>query len=334
MKIDNLQKLFVDELKDVYDAEHQILDALPKMTEAATSPELKRAFAQHRGETQGQVRRLEQVFRGLGKEPERKACEGMKGLLEEGKEFIDADGDKDAIDAALISAAQKVEHYEIATYGTLRMFALTLGRRDEAQLLQETLDEEAAADEKLTDIAVSGVNPDATEGNGNGRSRGGLAGLLSSFGIRSRSTASSGGGGKSSGSRSGGAKKSAAKRGAAKKGGAKKGGAKKGGATKSRSAAGKGGSKSRGAAKKAGSSRSASSRGSKASSSRSRSSKGGGRRDRRQQERVAFRESLTPEAADSGSAVRRFAVPRPRQAHSGCRGRSPSKRGKGRPRRG
>ena len=247
MKIDNLQKLFVDELKDVYDAEHQILDALPKMTEAASSQELKRAFAQHRAETQGQVRRLEQVFRGLGKEPERKACEGMKGLLEEGKEFIEADGDKDAIDAALISAAQKVEHYEIATYGTLRTFALTLGRRDEAQLLQETLDEEAAADEKLTDIAVSGVNPEATEGNGNGRSRGGLAGLLSSFGIRSRSAASSGGGTKRSGSRSGGAKKSS--RGGAKKSGTKSGGS-KGASKSSRSSASKAGGK-KGGAKKA-----------------------------------------------------------------------------------
>lgn len=246
MKIDNLQKLFVDELKDVYDAEHQILDALPKMTEAASSQELKRAFTQHRAETQGQVRRLEQVFRGLGREPERKACEGMKGLLEEGKEFIDAEGDKDAIDAALISAAQKVEHYEIATYGTLRTFALTLGRRDEAQLLQETLDEEAAADEKLTDIAVSGVNPEATEGNGNGRSRGGLAGLLSSFGIRSRSAASSGGGGKSSGSRSGGAKKSS--RGGAKKSGTKSGS--KSSSSRSRSSASKAGGK-KGGAKKA-----------------------------------------------------------------------------------
>src|SRR5687768_3878493 len=271
MKIDNLQKLFVEELKDVYDAEHQILDALPKMTEAASSQELKRAFTQHRAETQGQVRRLEQVFRGFGKEPERKTCEGMKGLLEEGKEFIDADGDKDAIDAALISAAQKVEHYEIATYGTLRTFALTLGRREEAQLLQETLDEEAAADEKLTDIAVSGVNPEATEGNGNGRSRGGLAGLLSSFGIRSRSAASSRGGSKSSGSRSGGAKKSS-------RGGAKsstKGGSKSS-SSRSRSAASKSGGKKGGAKK-------ATSRGGASKTSRSRAgsksgSKGGARK--------------------------------------------------------
>ena len=277
MKIDNLQKLFVDELKDVYDAEHQILDALPKMTEAASSQELKRAFAQHRAETQGQVRRLEQVFRGLGKEPERKECEGMKGLLEEGKEFIDAEGDKDAIDAALISAAQKVEHYEIATYGTLRTFALTLGRRDEAQLLQETLDEEAAADEKLTDIAVSGVNPEATEGNGNGRSRGGLAGLLSSFGIRSRSTASSGGGRKSSGSRSGGAKKSS--RGGAKSGGSK--GGSKSSPSRSRSAASKSGGK-KGGAKKAtgrgGASKTSRSRAGSKSGSKSGARKTGGRK--------------------------------------------------------
>jgi len=271
MKIDNLQKLFVEELKDVYDAEHQLLDALSKMSAAATAPELKRAFTQHRQETQGQVRRLEQVFRGLGREPERKECEGIKGLLEEGKEFLEAEGDKDAIDAALIGAAQKVEHYEMAAYGTLRTFALTLGRRDEAQLLQETLDEEAAADEKLTDIAVSGVNAEATEGNGNGRSRGGLAGLLSSFGIRSRSAASSRGGSKSSGSRSGGAKKSS-------RGGAKsstKGGSKSS-SSRSRSAASKSGGKKGGAKK-------ATSRGGASKTSRSRAgsksgSKGGARK--------------------------------------------------------
>ena len=249
MKIDNLQKLLVDELKDIYDAEHQLLDALPKMSEAASSPELKRAFTQHRQETQGQVRRLEQVFRGFGKEPERKTCEGMKGLLEEGKEFLEADGDKDAIDAALIGAAQKVEHYEMATYGTLRTFALTLGRRDEAQLLQETLDEEAAADEKLTDIAISGVNPEATEGNGHSGGR--LAGLLSSLGIRSRSASRSASGGarKSSGARKAGSK-SASSRGGAKS-------ASRSASSRSRSAASKGGAKSLGGAKKASAKRSA-----------------------------------------------------------------------------
>ena len=281
MKIDNLQKLFVEELKDVYDAEHQLLDALSQMSEAAKAPELKRAFTQHRQETQGQVRRLEQVFRGLGREPERKTCEGIKGLLEEGKEFLEAEGDKDAIDAALIGAAQKVEHYEMAAYGTLRTFALTLGRRDEAQLLQETLDEEAAADEKLTDIAVSSVNPEATEGNGNGRSGRGLAALLASLGIRSRLASSSSGGSRStggrktSGSRSGAAKRSgSSSRSAAGKSGSKSmGGSKSIGGSKSKAGGKKGGAK-KGSAKKP-STRSASSRGGASKSSRSSGSKGG-----------------------------------------------------------
>jgi ferritin-like metal-binding protein YciE len=263
MKIASLQTLYVEELKDVYDAEHQLLDALAQMSEAAGSTQLKKAFTQHRQETQGQVQRLEQVFRGLGEEPERKTCEGIKGLLEEGKELLDAEGDRDAIDAALIGAAQKVEHYEMAAYGTLRTFALTLGRRDEAQLLQETLDEESAADEKLTDLAVSGVNAEATEGkgNGNGESGGRLAGLLASLGIRSRGGSGSSGGGRSGGGRKssgGGKSRGAAKpsrsRSAASKGGGKKGGTKSRG-TKGRGGASKGGSKAgarKGVARKAG----------------------------------------------------------------------------------
>ena len=164
MRIENLEKLFVDQLKDVYDAEHQLVDALGKMEEGASSPQLKRAFSEHRKQTQRQVQRLEQVFAGLGEKPERKTCKGMKGLVGEGEEILDAKGDEAAIDAGLIGAAQKVEHYEMATYGTLRTFAQQLGRSQEARLLQEILDEESQANEKLTALATSGINQNAEEG--------------------------------------------------------------------------------------------------------------------------------------------------------------------------
>ena len=162
--LDDLRKLYLDELKDLYDAEHQILDALPKLENAAENHELKDAFAEHFEETKGHVRRLEQVFRGLGEEPERKTCEGIKGLIKEGDEFVKARGDGDTIDAALISAAQRVEHYEIAAYGTLRTYARHLGHQDQVRLLEETLDEESDADEKLTEIAESGINEMAAVG--------------------------------------------------------------------------------------------------------------------------------------------------------------------------
>ena len=164
MNLENLKQVYVDELKDAYDFEHQILDALPKMEEAASSPELKRAFQEHRRETENQVRRLEQVFNHLGRDPERKTCKGMKGLIAEGEEFVKARGDGAAIDAALISGAQRVEHYEMAVYGTLRTYARALGHEEQATLLQQNLSEEKAADEKLTGLAESGINVEAAVG--------------------------------------------------------------------------------------------------------------------------------------------------------------------------
>ena len=162
IKLENLEKLYVDELKDAYDFEHQILDALPKMEEAAVSSQLKEAFREHREQTRGQVKRLEQVFNMLGRDADRKTCKGMKGLIAEGDEYIKAKGDDATIDAALVSAAQRVEHYEMAVYGTLRTFARALGHADQANLLQQTLDEESKTDEKLTRLAESGINVEAT----------------------------------------------------------------------------------------------------------------------------------------------------------------------------
>lgn len=164
LKLENLETLYVDELKDAYDFEHQLLDALTKMEEAANTGELKQAFGEHRRQTENQVRRLEQVFRSLGRQAERKTCKGMKGLIHEGEEYIKAKGDEATLDAALISAAQRVEHYEMAVYGTLRTYAQALGHEDQARLLGQTLDEESAADEKLTLLARSGINAEALQG--------------------------------------------------------------------------------------------------------------------------------------------------------------------------
>jgi ferritin-like metal-binding protein YciE len=163
MRVDDLRKLYLEELKDAYDAEHQILDALPKMSDAAHNTELKNAFRQHLEETRSHVRRLEEVFQRAGERPDRRTCKGMKGILHEGEEMVKAKGLEDAIDAGLIAAAQRVEHYEMALYGTLRSYAQTLGREEEARLLQQILDEEGAADRKLTQIAESTVNIGAAE---------------------------------------------------------------------------------------------------------------------------------------------------------------------------
>lgn len=164
MKIETLQELYLDELRDVYDAENQLLKALPKMAKTATNEELKAAFEQHLEQTQEHVSRLERVFEELGEKPKGKKCEAMKGLIEEGKGMMEEDMDEDVMDAALICAAQKVEHYEIATYGTLRTYAEMLGFDDQADLLQETLDEEKDTDENLTELAVSCINLEAEEG--------------------------------------------------------------------------------------------------------------------------------------------------------------------------
>jgi ferritin-like metal-binding protein YciE len=172
MNIPDLATIYHEELKDAYDFEHQILDALPQMAEAASNDDLRQAFEEHLRQTQGQVERLEKVFQSLGKKPARKHCDGMEGLIEEGEEIVEADGDEEAIDAALIGAAQRVEHYEMAAYGTLRTWARQLGHEDQAKLLQQTLDEEGKTDERLTRLAEGGINRQAANGRERRQSRG------------------------------------------------------------------------------------------------------------------------------------------------------------------
>lgn len=154
-----LRETFIDELKDLYDAEHQLLKGLPKMAKAAEDEELKAAFEEHLDQTKIHVERLEQVFAAMDEKPARKTCKAMKGLLEEGAELIE----EDAGDAALIAGAQKVEHYEIASYGSLASWARLMENNEAADLIEETLDEEKSADERLTEIAESTVNADDNE---------------------------------------------------------------------------------------------------------------------------------------------------------------------------
>ncbi|MGB0064897.1 MAG: ferritin-like domain-containing protein [Terracidiphilus sp.] len=151
--VKTIDQLFVEELKDIYSAETQITKALPKLVKAATSEELKTAFQSHLEETEGQIERLDQIFETLGANPKGKTCEGMKGVLEEGEEMLKETEQGGIRDAALISAAQRVEHYEMAAYGAVRTYAEKLGRQEFARLLEETLEEETAADKKLTQIA-------------------------------------------------------------------------------------------------------------------------------------------------------------------------------------
>src|SRR5687767_8810277 len=159
-----LHDAFVDELKDMYDAEKQLTKALPKMAKAAASSELRDAFETHLEETRGQIERLEQVFETLDETAKGKRCDGIAGIIEEGKKKMEEDLDDSAMDAALIAAAQKVEHYEMAAYGTLVAWAEGMGHNDAAMLLQETLDEEKAADEKLTALGEGGINQEAADG--------------------------------------------------------------------------------------------------------------------------------------------------------------------------
>jgi ferritin-like metal-binding protein YciE len=158
MALDSLHDLFLNELKDVYNAEKQIIRALPRMAKAAQSPELQQAFTKHLKETEGHVQRLEQIFADLGTAARGKKCKGMEGLIEEGKEILEEDGAAEVIDAALISAAQRVEHYEMAAYGCLRTYAQLLGLDQADRLLQQTLDEEETTDRILTEIGEGGVN--------------------------------------------------------------------------------------------------------------------------------------------------------------------------------
>ena len=153
MKMESLKELFVEELHDLYSAETQITKALPKMAKAATSPALKDAFESHLEETREQIKRLDQIFESLGESSKGKTCEGMKGLLKEGDELMKEDADPEVLDAGLIAAAQRVEHYEMAGYGTVRTYAELLGEDDAVTLLEATLKEEKAADSKLSKVA-------------------------------------------------------------------------------------------------------------------------------------------------------------------------------------
>jgi ferritin-like metal-binding protein YciE len=157
----DLKELYIDELKDLYNAENQLVKALPKMAKASNSEELREGFEEHLEQTKGHVQRLEQIFEMLGESPKGKKCKGMEGLIEEGSEMIDEDFGGSVKDAGLIGAAQRVEHYEIAGYGTVKALAETLGETEQASLLEETLQEEKETDEKLTELAEQ-INSQAT----------------------------------------------------------------------------------------------------------------------------------------------------------------------------
>ena len=161
MKIMTLADLYLDQLQDMHSCERQLIKALPKMAKAAQHAALKAAFTGHLEETKGQLARLDRILADLGKGPGRKVCEATVGLVKEGAELIAADADEEVRDAGLICAAQKIEHYEIASYGCLRTFATLLGRGADVKSLQATLDEEKGADESLTALAMSVVNADA-----------------------------------------------------------------------------------------------------------------------------------------------------------------------------
>jgi ferritin-like metal-binding protein YciE len=161
MKLDSLKTLYIEELRDLYSAETQILKALPKMAKASTAPKLQEAFQTHLEETQGQVTRLTTIFEQLGVTPKGKTCKAMEGLIAEGEELMGEKAEPEVMDAGLISAAQRVEHYEMAGYGTVRTFAHLLGETEAERLLQETLDEEGHANKTLTKLAEKVVNRDA-----------------------------------------------------------------------------------------------------------------------------------------------------------------------------
>ena len=161
MKIESMEDLFVEQIEDLYDAEQRLVKALPKMAEASTSPALRQAFESHLGETKGHVERLEQVFQTIRKEPKKQTCDAMKGLIEEGEDMVSNTDQSPLRDAGLLAAANRVEHYEIAAYGTVRALAKTLGITEAVSLLEATLMEEKRADEKLTKLAHTSVNQEA-----------------------------------------------------------------------------------------------------------------------------------------------------------------------------
>lgn len=161
MKLETLRDLLIEQLQDLYDAENRITKALPKMAKAATSPELKAAFEKHLEETENQVSRLEQAFEALGEKAKKKTCQAIKGLIEEGEETIKEDAEPEVKDTALIAAAQRVEHYEMAGYGSVSAYAKLLGEKSVLKLLQATLAEEKATDKSLSELAESTINLEA-----------------------------------------------------------------------------------------------------------------------------------------------------------------------------
>lgn len=163
-----LHDAFIDELRDTYDAERQLTKALAKLAKAATAPELRDAFQSHLEETQGQIQRLEQVFETVDEKVRGKHCEGIAGIIEEGKTIMEEDFDDETMDACLIAAGQRAEHYEMAAYGTLVAWARAMGHEEAAELLQQTLDEEKAADEKLSTLAEGGINQSAADASQGG----------------------------------------------------------------------------------------------------------------------------------------------------------------------
>jgi ferritin-like metal-binding protein YciE len=165
MKLDTLEKLYVDELRDIYNAENQLLKALPKMAKGSSSPDLKSGFEKHLRQTETHVQRLDQIFAELDESPKGKTCRAMKGLIEEGSEILKEEGEESVLDAGIIVAAQKVEHYEMAAYGSARTFARLLGQDKAAELLQSTLDEESETNESLNQLAENIVNPEALIGS-------------------------------------------------------------------------------------------------------------------------------------------------------------------------
>lgn len=164
MELQTLEDLYVEGLKDLYSAENMIIKALPRMIKEASHKELKRAFTDHLRQTREQARRLERICRDLGVSPRGKKCVGMEGLIKEGKDLINERPDDDVLDAGLIAAAQHVEHYEMAGYGCVRTYARVLGYTDQANLLQQSLDEEGDTDKLLTRLAETGINIDAEDG--------------------------------------------------------------------------------------------------------------------------------------------------------------------------
>jgi ferritin-like metal-binding protein YciE len=161
MRLESLKDLYLEQLKDLYSAETQLIEALPKMAQAASAPDLRKAFNDHLRQTSEHVRRLEKIFQNLQESPQGHTCEGMKGLVKEGEQMMKMQGEPSVVDAGLIAAAQRVEHYEIAGYGTVRTYAELLGKEDHVTLLERTLQEEEETDERLTELAENHVNEEA-----------------------------------------------------------------------------------------------------------------------------------------------------------------------------